>query len=82
MSRTRTTFGDLLALDQDARREWLRAWMARHGLETANQAAPYLCVTRTTMERMVYDQARRSAVTDQTLKIAWMIDRYGLQTSA
>ena len=77
--RKRVTLGTLLDLDQLARRDWLRAWMGRMGLANANQAAPHLCVSRTTMERMVYDQGRQTAITDQTMKLAYLLEQYGLQ---
>ncbi len=71
----------ILALDQPARRKWLRGWMSRMGLENANQAAPMLCLARTTVERMIYDPPR-SSITDQTMKIAWQAERLRLSDSA
>ena len=72
----------LLSQDDASRREWLRGWMRRMGLPTAHQAAPVLCLTRSTVERMVYEQGRRSRITDQTLKIAWLVEKYRFEDSA
>ena len=83
MTRTPSiSLSDLLRLDDEARRDWLRAWMQRMNLPTAHQAAPVLCLARTTVERMVYDQAQRSKITDQTLKIAWLVEKIGFDDSA
>ncbi|WP_448208679.1 hypothetical protein [Azospirillum sp. sgz302134] len=76
------SLSNLLRLDDGERREWLRGWMQRMNLLTAHQAAPVLCLSRSTVERMVYEQAQRSRVTDQTLKIAWLIEKYGFEDSA
>lgn len=76
------SLADLLRLDDDARRDWLRGWMQRMNLPTAHQAAPVLCLSRSTVERMVYEQGQRSRITDQTLKIAWLVEKYGFEDSA
>lgn len=71
-------FDALLALGVDERRVWLREWMARMGLENANQAAPLLALTRQSVERMLYDgNHRRTAVTNQTLRIAQLCEMVG-----
>jgi len=72
----------LLTLDQEGRRLWLRGWMERLGLENANQAAPILLLSRQTVERMLYEtSAARRPVSDQTMKIAYLVEKIGLQRS-
>lgn len=67
------TLEGLRALGQEARRIWLRGWMGRMGLANANQAAPWLSLTRQTVEKMLYpDRKVVSAVGDQTLHIAFL----------
>jgi len=69
----------LQALDQPARREWLRGWMLRMGLATAHQAAPVLCHSRRTLERMTHDQqAEHVRIGDDTIKLAWALERLKL----
>jgi len=71
-----TQFQELLLLEQEQRVAWLRAWMDRMGLQNANQAAPHLCLKRTSVEAMVYDQATRRPISDQTLKIAYLLEKH------
>lgn len=74
------SFADLAALGPDERREWMRGWMARMGLENANQAAPVLALTRQSVERMLYEtNGRRTAVTDQTLRVAQLAEMVGMK---
>ena len=69
-------FAALRALDQDGRRRWLRGWMARLRLTTAHQASAVLTLSRQSVERMLYPgSAERTAVTDQTLRIAYLSER-------
>lgn len=76
---TAIPFEELQALDQPGRREWLREWMERMGLPTAHQAAPVLCRSRRTVERMTHDQqAEHVKIGDDTLKLAWALEQLRL----
>lgn len=76
-------FESLRALDGEARRAWMRGWMERMGLENANRAAPVLGLTRQSVERMLYEGSRsRTAVTDQTLRVAQLVERLGLKRAS
>lgn len=67
---------ELKTLDQESRRVWMRGWMERMGLPNANQAAPLLSLTRQTVEKMLYPNRRQnSAVGDQTLHIAYLLEQ-------
>jgi hypothetical protein len=75
MSRA-PSFDEVTAMDGEERRNWLRAWMERHGHATANAAAPDLALSRQSVERMLYEGSReRVAVGNQTMMIAWLRDR-------
>ncbi len=69
------SFDRLLCLDAGQRRTWLRAWMDRMGLRNSYQAAPVLCLVRQTVDRMISETChRKTPITDQTLKIAWLTE--------
>lgn len=76
-----TPFEPIQALDQPARREWLRAWMKRMGLLNPNQAAPVLCVVRTSLQRMI-SEPPGLPIADQTLKLAWALESLRLHDGA
>ena len=71
-----TSFQRLRGLSQEDRRLWLRAWMTRVGLASAGAAAEVLCVSRQSVERMVYPGSKeRISITDATLRIAYLTER-------
>jgi len=79
MSHSLQPFEEIQSLDQTGRREWLRGWMRRMGLSTAHQAAPVLCRSRRTLERMTHDQqAEHVKIGDDTIKLAWALEQLKL----
>lgn len=70
-------FEFLQDLEAEARRDWLVCWMSRMGFANANQAAPFLALSRQSVERMVYSGSTKQAVTDQTLRIAQLTEILG-----